>query len=397
MPHGFDFPNGKSINKNRNCVSNSESVWQYRGLGGCAPRRRGSDQRSGRAGGDFPLLKNEENMAENKTGEIVIYQTENGQTKIDVRFEDETVWLTQAQLVDLYGSSKANVSEHIKHIFEEQELSKEATVRKFRTVQIEGSRQVEREVECYNLDMIISLGYRIKSKVATQFRQWATKRLNEYIRKGFTMDDERLKQAGGGDYWKELLARIRDIRSSEKVMYRQVLDLYATSADYNPKSAESVAFFKMVQNKLHYAVCKQTAAEIIYDRADSEKDFMGLTSFKGADVTLDDVRIAKNYLSEKELKKLNVLVSAFFDVAEYQAENHNVMHMSDYVEQLDRTIHSVGEDVLEGAGKISHKKAMEKAEGEYRKYQVKTLSSVEKAYIETLKELNKIENKGKKE
>ena len=262
-------------------------------------------------------------MAENKTGEIVIYQTENGQTKIDVRFEDETVWLTQAQLVDLYGSSKANVSEHIKHIFEEQELSKEATVRKFRTVQIEGSRQVEREVECYNLDMIISLGYRIKSKIATQFRQWATKRLNEYIRKGFTMDDERLKQAGGGDYWKELLARIRDIRSSEKVMYRQVLDLYATSVDYNPKSAESIAFFKMVQNKLHYAVNRQTAAEIIYDRADSEKEFMGLTSFKGADVTLDDVRIAKNYLSEKELKKLNALVSAFFDVAEYQAENHN--------------------------------------------------------------------------
>ena len=210
------------------------------------------------------------------------------------------------------------------------------------------------------------------------------------------MDDERLKEAGGGDYWRELLTRIRDIRSSEKVMYRQVLDLYATSADYNPKSAESVAFFKMVQNKLHYAVSKQTAAEIIYDRADSEKDFMGLTSFKGADVTLDDVRIAKNYLSEKELKKLNALVSAFFDVAEYQAENHTVMHMSDYVEQLDRTIHSVGEDVLEGAGKISHKKAMEKAEGEYRKYQVKTLSSVEKAYIETLKELNKIENKRKK-
>lgn len=335
-------------------------------------------------------------MAENKTGEIVIYQTENGQTKIDVRFEDETVWLTQAQLVELYGSSKANVSEHIKHIFEEEELTKEATVRKFRTVQIEGSRQVEREVEYYNLDMIISLGYRIKSKIATQFRQWATKRLNEYIRKGFTMDDERLKKAGGGDYWKELLARIRDIRSSEKVMYRQVLDLYATSVDYNPKSQESVAFFKMVQNKLHYAVNRQTAAEIIYDRADSEKEFMGLTSFKGADVTLDDVRIAKNYLSEKELKKLNALVSAFFDVAEYQAENHNEMHMSDYVEQLDRTIKSVGEEVLEGAGKVSHKKAMEKAEGEYRKYQVKTLSSAEKAYIETLKELKSIENKGKK-
>ena len=345
---------------------------------------------------------------------IVIFKTSDEKISIDVRFEGETVWLTQAQLVDLYGSSKANVSEHIKHIFEEGELTKEATVRKFRTVQTEGNRSVEREVEYYNLDMIISLGYRIKSKIATQFRQWATKRLNEYIRKGFTMDDERLKQAGGGDYWKELLARIRDIRSSEKVMYRQVLDLYATSVDYNPKSSESIAFFKMVQNKLHYAVnreffnlryyisnkklvsvASQTAAEIIYDRADSEKEFMGLTSFKGADVTLEDVRIAKNYLSEKELKKLNALVSAFFDMAEYQAENHNVMHMSDYVEQLDRTIQSVGEEVLEGAGKISHKKAMEKAEGEYRKYQVKTLSSVEKAYIETLKELKQIENKTK--
>ena len=250
---------------------------------------------------------------EKNTGEIVIFKTSENNVSIDVRFEGETVWLTQAQLVDLYNSSKANVSEHIKHIFEEEELAKESTVRKFRTVQVEGSRQVEREVECYNLDMIISLGYRIKSKIATQFRQWATKRLNEYIRKGFTMDDERLKQAGGGDYWKELLARIRDIRSSEKVMYRQVLDLYATSVDYNPKSQESVSFFKMVQNKLHYAVNRQTAAEIIYDRADSEKEFMGLTSFKGADITLDDVRIAKNYLSEKELKKLNALVSAFFD------------------------------------------------------------------------------------
>jgi len=249
---------------------------------------------------------------ENKS-EIVIFKTSDNTVSVDVRFEGETVWLTQAQLVDLYGSSKANVSEHIKHIFEEEELSKEATVRKFRTVQTEGSRNVEREIEYYNLDMIISLGYRIKSKIATQFRQWATKRLNEYIRKGFTMDDERLKQAGGGDYWKELLARIRDIRSSEKVMYRQVLDLYATSVDYNPKSSESIAFFKMVQNKLHYAVNCQTAAEIIYDRADSEKEFMGLTSFKGADVTLEDVRIAKNYLSEKGLKKLNALVSAFFD------------------------------------------------------------------------------------
>lgn len=335
-------------------------------------------------------------MAENKTGEIVIYQTENGQTKIDVRFEDETVWLTQQQMAELYQTSRTNIVEHIKHIYKEEELEADSTCRKFRQVQNEGNRNVSREIPFYNLDMIISLGYRIKSKVATQFRQWATKRLNEYIRKGFTMDDERLKQAGGGDYWKELLDRIRDIRSSEKVMYRQVLDLYATSVDYNPKSKESVAFFKMVQNKLHYAVNHQTAAEIIYDRADSKKEFMGLTSFKGADVTLEDVRIAKNYLSEKELKKLNALVSAFFDLAEYQAENHNEMHMSDYVEQLDRTIQSVGEEVLEGAGKISHKKAMDKAEGEYRKYQVKTLSSAEKAYVETLKELKSIESKGKK-
>lgn len=334
-------------------------------------------------------------MEENKS-EIVIFKTSDEKISVDVRFEGETVWLSQQQMAELYQTSRTNVVEHIKHIYEEEELDADSTCRNFRQVQKEGNRNVSREILFYNLDMIISLGYRIKSKIATQFRQWATKRLNEYIRKGFTMDDERLKEAGGGDYWKELLARIRDIRSSEKVMYRQVLDLYATSADYNPKSAESVAFFKMVQNKLHYAVSKQTAAEIIYDRADSEKEFMGLTSFKGADVTLDDVRIAKNYLSEKELKKLNALVSAFFDVAEYQAENHNVMHMSDYVEQLDRTIHSVGEEVLEGTGKISHKKAMEKAEGEYRKYQVKTLSSVEKAYIETLKELNKIENKGKK-
>ena len=327
--------------------------------------------------------------------EIIIFKTTDEKVSVDVRFEGETVWLTQAQLVDLYGSSKANVSEHIKHIFEEEELTKDATVRKFRTVQNEGTRIVEREVDFYNLDMIISLGYRIKSKIATQFRQWATKRLNEYIRKGFTMDDERLKEAGGGEYWKELLARIRDIRSSEKVMYRQVLDLYATSADYDPKSKESVTFFKMVQNKLHYAINRQTAAEIIYERADSNKEFMGLTSFKGADITLEDVRIAKNYLSEKELKRLNTLVSAFFDAAEYQAENHNIMHMSDYVKQLDRTIQSVGEDVLEGSGKISHKKAMEKAEVEYRKYQIKTLSSVEKAYIETLKELTKIEKNKK--
>ena len=345
---------------------------------------------------------------ENKS-EIVIFKTSDEKVSIDVRFEGETVWLTIDDMASLFEKSHSTINEHILNIFEEGELEKESSVRK-----IGNSDFSTKPTNYYNLDVIISVGYRVKSLRGTQFRQWATKRLNEYIRKGFTMDDERLKQAGGGDYWKELLARIRDIRSSEKVMYRQVLDLYATSVDYNPKSSESIAFFKMVQNKLHYAVnreffnlryytsnkklvsvASQTAAEIIYDRADSQKEFMGLTSFKGADVTLEDVRIAKNYLSEKELKKLNALVSAFFDIAEYQAENHNEMHMSDYVEQLDLTIQSVGEEVLEGVGKISHKKAMEKVEREYRKYQVKTLSSVEKAYIETLKELKQIENKTK--
>lgn len=330
-------------------------------------------------------------MTENKTGEIVIFKTSDDKVSVDVRFEGETVWLTIDDMASLFEKSRSTINEHILNIFEEGELEKESVVRK-----IGNSDFSTKPTNYYNLDVIISVGYRVKSLRGTQFRQWATKRLNEYIRKGFTMDDERLKQAGGGDYWKELLDRIRDIRSSEKVMYRQVLDLYATSVDYNPKSAESVAFFKMVQNKLHYAVNHQTAAEIIYDRTDSKKEFMGLTSFKGADVTLEDVRIAKNYLSKKELKKLNALVSAFFDIAEYQAENHNEMHMSDYVEQLDRTIQSVGEEVLEGAGKVSHKKAMDKAEGEYRKYLVKTLSSAEKAYVETLKELKSIESKGKK-
>ena len=232
-------------------------------------------------------------------GEIVIYQTDDGKAKIDVRFENETVWLTQAQLVELYQSSKANISEHIKHIFAEDELEESAVIRKFRTTAADGKNY---NVSYYNLDMIISLGYRVKSKIATQFRRWATERLKEYIIKGFTMDDERLKNFGGGNYWKELLDRIRDIRSSEKVMYRQVLDLYATSVDYNPNSKESIAFFKMVQNKLHYATHKHTAAEIIYKRADADKPFMELHTFAGDFPVLKDVKIAKNYLDEKELK-----------------------------------------------------------------------------------------------
>ena len=326
---------------------------------------------------------------ENPTGEILVYQNDDGSLKLDVKLQDETVWLSQSQLVKLYASSKANVSGHIKNIFEEGELSQEATVRNFRTVQTEGSRQVTRSVECYNLDMIISLGYRIKSSVATKFRQWATERLKEYIIKGFTLDDERLKSSGGGNYWKELLDRIRDIRSSEKVMYRQVLDLYATSADYNPKSSESIAFFKMVQNKLHYAAHGHTAAEVIYDRADSSKPFMGLTSFSGDFPQKKDIVIAKNYLDEKELKVLNNIVSGYFDFAENMALEHTKVYMADYVAQLDRLLTADGRTVLEGTGRISHKQAVDKAVEEYRKYEVENLSPVEEAYLETVKKLEK--------
>jgi len=326
-------------------------------------------------------------------GEIVIYQNDDGRTKIDVRFVDETVWLTQQQLVELYQSSKANISEHIKNIFEEGELSEDATVRKFRTVQTEGTRQVSREVTHYNLDMIISLGYRVKSLIATQFRRWATERLREYIIKGFTMDDERLKGNGGGAYWKELLDRIRDIRSSEKVLYRQVLDLYATSVDYDPRSDESVAFFKMVQNKLHYAAHGHTAAEIIYERADATKPFMGLKTFSGELPALKDIGIAKNYLEEDELKVLNNLVSGYFDLAEINAIEHRPMYMSDYVRQLDAVLSSGGRKLLVNAGKVSHRQAIEKATDEYRKYQAQTLSPVEEAYLETIKAVDKTAKK----
>ena len=320
-------------------------------------------------------------------GEIVIYRADDGNAKIDVRFVDETVWLTQAQLCELYQTSKANISEHIKNIFEEKELDEESTVRKFRTVQEEGSRMVTRTLTYYNLDMIISIGYRVKSIIATQFRRWATERLKEYMVKGFTMDDDRLKNLGGGSYWKELLDRIRDIRSSEKVMYRQVLDLYATSADYNPKSAESVAFFKMVQNKLHYAAHGHTAAEVIYQRADAEKPFMGLTTFSGDFPTMQDVTVAKNYLTEDELAILNRIVSGYFDFAEVQAMRHRPMYMSDYVAHLDNLLKSTGEGLLIGAGKVSHVQAMEKAKAEYRKYQVQNLSPVEEAYLESIRSL----------
>ncbi len=319
-------------------------------------------------------------------GEIVIYQSEDGLTHIDVRIEQDTIWLTQEQLVNLYQTSKSNVSEHIKNIFEEGELDKDSVVRKFRTTATDGKNY---NVYHYNLDMIISLGYRIKSSVATRFRTWATQRLKEYMIKGFTMDDARLKELGGGNYWKELLERIRDIRSSEKVMYRQVLDLYATSIDYDPKSDESIEFFKMVQNKLHYAAHGHTAAEIIYERADAEKPFMGLTSFSGELPRTKDIGIAKNYLNEDELKVLNNLVSGYFDFAEIQAIKKRPMYMIDYVNQLDAVLSSTGENLLEGAGKVSHQQAMDKAQEEYRKFQAKTITQVEKSYLETIKEIER--------
>ena len=334
-------------------------------------------------------MAEDKNRPDQSQGEIVIYQAEDGLTKVECRFVDETVWLTQQQMAELFHTSRSNIVEHIGHIYEEGELDEVSTCRKFRQVRMEGNRQVTRELPFYNLDMIISLGYRVKSLIATQFRRWATERLKEYMIKGFTMDDERLKNLGGGNYWRELLERIRDIRSSEKVMYRQVLDLYATSVDYNPRSAESVAFFKMVQNKLHYAAHGHTAAEVIYERADADKPFMGLTTFSGDFPTAKDIGIAKNYLTEEELRVLNQMVSGYFDFAEVQAIRHRPMYMSDYVEQLDNILRATGEEVLTHAGKISHAQAMEKAKAEYKRYQVQTLSPVEEEYLKTIKQLGK--------
>lgn len=280
-------------------------------------------------------------------GNIIIYQSEDGVIKLDVRLEDKTVWLTQEQIAMLFNKGRSTITEHISNIFKEGELEENKVCRKIRhTTQhgaIEGKSQLK-EVKLYNLDVIISVGYRVKSIQGTRFRQWATERLHEYIVKGFALDDERLKNLGGGSYWKELLDRIRDIRSSEKVLYRQVLDLYATAVDYDPRSETSQLFFKIVQNKLHYAAHGHTAAEVIYERADADKPFMGLTTFKGELPCLNDVKIAKNYLSADELKILNRLVSGYFDFAEIQALKHRPMYMEDYVRQLDNNIVSIGEE-----------------------------------------------------
>ena len=315
-------------------------------------------------------------------GEILIYRTEDGQTKLDVKLENETIWLSLDQMAELFQRDKSTVSRHIKNVFQEGELDPSSVVANFATTAADGKNY---QVDYYNLDVIISVGYRVKSIRGTQFRIWATARLKEYMIKGFTLDDERLKGNGGGAYWKELLDRIRDIRSSEKVLYRQVLDLYATSVDYDPKSAESIAFFKIVQNKLHYAAHGNTAAEVIYDRADAEKPFMGLKTFAGESPVLKDISIAKNYLNEDELRVLNNLVSGYFDLAEINAIEHKPMYMSDYVEQLDAVLSSGGRKLLKDAGRVSHQQAIEKATNEYRKYQIQTLSPVEKAYLETIK------------
>lgn len=334
---------------------------------------------------------------ENNQSAFVIFKTEDEKISVDVRFEHETVWLSQEQMAQLFGKARTTITEHIQNIFKEGELNEELACRNFRhTTQhgaIEGKTQ-DVSVKLYNLDVIISVGYRVKSQRGTQFRIWATKRLNEYIRKGFTMDDERLKNLGGGGYWKELLQRIRDIRASEKVFYRQVLDIYATSVDYNPKAEVSMEFFKKVQNKIHYAVHGQTAAEVIYSRADAEKEFMGLMTFPGSRPYLKDVVVAKNYLDEKELRSLGQLVSGYLDFAERQAEREQTMTMKDWATHLDKILTMSGEKLLLGAGSISHETAMEKATTEYKKYQQKTLSEAEKNYLESLKIL---ENKASKE
>ena len=325
---------------------------------------------------------------------ILFYNDENGNTKVEVLLENEDVWLNTEALASLFNIDRSGIVRHINNIYKDEELDENSTCAK--NAHVGNDDKQIYNTKYYNLDMIISIGFRVNSKKAIKFRTWANKIIKEYMIKGFTMDDERLKGNGGGNYWKELLARIKDIRSSEKVMYRQVLDLYSTAIDYDPKDEKTIEFFKIVQNKLHYATHGHTASEVIYERADSEKPFMGLTTFKGDIPVLQDVVIAKNYLNEEELKILNNLVSGYFDFAEIQAIRHNPMYMKDYIKQLDMILSSTGEKMLNGSGSISHKKAIQKAKAEYRKYQVKTISPVEEEYLNTIKEINnKIEKKEK--
>lgn len=321
------------------------------------------------------------------TREIIIYNTEDGKSKIELQVENGTIWLNQNEIAELFQTTKQNISKHIKAIFEDGELEESSTVNYKLTVQSEGNRRIKRQMSVYNLDMILAIGYRVRSPRGIQFRNYASTVLKEYLVKGFAMNDEQLKNLGGGNYFKELLERIRDIRSSEKVFYRQVLDLFATSIDYNKNSNEAKYFFATIQNKMHYAIHNRTASELIYERVDSEKEFMGLSVFKGELPTLNEAKIAKNYLNEKELRGLNQLVSGYLDFAERQAEKEQVMTMQDWIEHVDKILQATGENLLKGNGEISHTQMEKKVEEEYKKYREKTLTQVEKDYLEEIKNI----------
>ena len=313
---------------------------------------------------------------------ILIYTSKDGLAKIEATFDEDTVWLSLDQMAELFQRDKSTISRHIKNIFTEGELHRDSVVAKFATTATDGKTY---QVDYYNLDVIISVGYRVKSQRGVQFRIWATGILKEYMRKGFVLDDERLKDLGGGGYFKELLERIRDIRASEKVFYRQVLEIYATSIDYNPKAEISIQFFKKVQNKIHYAIHGQTAAEVVFARADAEKEFMGLRTFVGSQPTLKEAVVAKNYLDENELRAMGQLVSGYLDFAERQAEREQTMTMKDWAEHLDRILTMGGEQLLIGNGSVSHEQAVDKATEEYRKYKARTFSAVERDYFASLK------------
>ena len=330
-------------------------------------------------------------MSEQNHGEVIVYQSDDGVARVEVLMENNTVWLSKNQMAELFQRDRTNIGRHIQSIFHEGELDEKSNVQKMHVP------FSDKSVAFYSLEVIIAVGYRVKSQRGTQFRQWATAHLKEYMHKGFTLDDERLKGNGGGSYWKELLDRIRDIRSSEKMLYRQVLDLYATSVDYDPHSEDSVRFFQIVQNKLHFAAHGHTAAEVIYQRADAEQPFMGLRTFSGDLPVLRDVGVAKNYLDEQELQILNNLVSGYFDLAEIAAIEHRPMYMRDYIAQLDAVLASGGRQLLQDAGTVSHRQALEKAQAEYRKFQAQTLSPVEEAYLETVKGLEKTAKKKNRE
>ena len=330
------------------------------------------------------------------SNKIIIYNTEDGKAKINLRLEDGTVWLNQLQIAELFQTTKQNISKHIKAILEDGELSEDSTVNYQLTVQKEGNREIERNIAVYNLDMILAIGYRVRSPRGVQFRKYASTVLKEYLIKGFAMDDNRLKNFGGGNYFKELLERIRDIRSSEKVFYRQVLELFSTSIDYDKNSKEAKNFFATVQNKMHYAIHNQTASELIYDRVDGNKEFMGLTTFKGELPTLTEAKTAKNYLNEKELRGLNQIVSGYLDFAERQAEREKTMTMADWIKHVDNILQATGENILENAGKVSRKQMEKKVDEEYKKYSSHTLIQVEQDYLEEIKNIEKIAKKGGK-